>query len=292
MNALFSWITGSCLLLVCVFLFINFSEFELKTYESGISSYFFSGIISRLLLCILIVSAVFIFLHRANKAIPIIAIVSLSIIGFVVFFGSNNSIISLTPSFIFSSKLKLASVFILSYFGLILTYFYPHRKKLKSLSLVLSKYILSIGLITVLFAFNPLFPEEFQDISIKSLTNNQQKALLKIEATESDKLMAFFTTSCPYCELAAKKLSLLAKNESHFPEIFIYFAGSEEGVASFFQDTKTKFDYQLIETNTFLKITEGSFPKMIVYSKDKSPVYLSGKSFNYKVVDIIDSSIK
>jgi hypothetical protein len=31
---------------------------------------------------------------------------------------------------------------------------------------------------------------------------------------------------------------------------------------------------------------------MIFYSKDKSPIYLSGRSFNYAVVDVIEEHLK
>ncbi len=292
MNTLFSWISGMCLLIISIFLFINFTQFELKTYESGVSSYFYSGIVSRISISLLIVCSIFLFLHKASKLITILSITSLALAGFIIFIEPSNPFISLYYGLLISSKIKLATLFILSFFGLILTYFYPHRKKLKRLPIVISKYLLTIGLVTVLFAFNPLFPEEFQDISIKSLTKNQQTALKEIEATESNKLIAFFTTSCPYCELAAKKLTLLSKNEPLFPEIIIYFAGSEEGVASFFQDTETNFDYEIIKTKTFLQITEGSFPKMVLFSKEKNPIYLSGRSFNYDVVNLVEEHLK
>lgn len=292
MNPLFPWISGTCLLLISIFLFNDFTQFELKTYESGISSYFFSGIFSRLIISLLLICSVFLWFHKSNKLISVIAIVTIAVVGYILFIDSGNSDVSLNYGTLISSKIKLIILFLFSFFGLVLSYFYPHKKKLNSLPIILSKHILSIGLVTVLFAFNPLFPEEFQDISIKSLTESQQDGIAKIEATDSNKLMAFFTTSCPYCELAAKKLTLLSKNEQEFPEVKIYFAGSEEGVANFFKDTKTRFDYQLIETKTFLQITKGSFPKMIFYSKDKSPIYLSGRSFNYAVVDVIEEHLK
>jgi len=292
MNALFSWISGACLLIISIFLFNNFAQFELKTYESGISSYFLSGIVSRISVSLLVVCGIFLILHKASKLISTISIVTLALVGCIVFLKPSNSIITLTYGFFISSKFKLAALFVLSVFGIILTYFYPRRKSLKKLPVVISKYLLSIGLITVLFAINPLFPEEFQDISIKSLTKNQQDGMMNIEANESNKLMAFFTTSCPYCELAAKKLSLLSRNEPEFPEIKIYFAGTEEGVANFFNDTKTDFNYQIIEIETFLKITEGSFPKMILYSTKNSPIYLSGRSFNYAAVNVIMEHLK
>lgn len=290
MNVVFSWISGVCLLLISVYLFFSLPDFELKTYESGIASYYFSGIVSRLIPSLIAVCGVFLFFHKSSKFISSVSIFSLLLAGFVLFIEPSEAQIALPLAFIFTSKLKLMLLFGLSFIGLILTYFYPHHKKMKGLPVVISKFVLAIGLVTIIFAFHPLFPEEFQDITTKSLNETQELGIEKLNAP-SKTLLAFFTTSCPYCEQAARKLSLLAKKEANFPEIKIYFAGTEEGVSDFFKYTHTSFPYQIIPQGHFMEITEGSFPKMLIYAQDGSPIYLSGRSFNYAAPQlIIDNS--
>ena len=101
----------------------DFTQFELKTYESGISSYFFSGIFSRLIISLLLICSVFLWFHKSNKLISAIAIVTIAVVGYILFIDSGNSDVSLNYGTLISSKIKLIILFLFSFFGLVLSYF-------------------------------------------------------------------------------------------------------------------------------------------------------------------------
>ena len=260
--------------------FQNCFDFELKLYETWLSPYFVSGIISRILLSFYFVVSVFWIFGKSCKLVSVVSIIlALIPIYFFVFDSIRDEIIAINPI------LNLPSTFqiVLPLIGLF-SVFVVSKRPLKILEgnlwATLTKYVLSVAMITIVFVVNPLFLDEFTDESAPfSSTEIQQIDLGEIG--NRPEISAYFSTSCPYCEMASKRLKLLERNYSGFPEVKLFFLGSQERVNWFFEDTRTKFNYEILETEHFLRVTEGSFPKFIYFNKGEAALFYSGRTFNY-----------
>ena len=86
------------------------------------------------------------------------------------------------------------------------------------------------------------------------------------------KVVGVFSSSCNYCKLAARKLSVM---QSHlgFPEqdVVYVFMGDGEGVPSFFTESESvAYPYVVFEDVTrLLRIIEGRFPSIVLLEEGK-----------------------
>jgi thiol-disulfide isomerase/thioredoxin len=283
------------LLIGVLLLFIGFSlsydcsNFELKLYELNFTSFYFSGIIARILIILYFVVGIFLILHRTTKALffSAFALIFL-IISFFFYDTFTQEIIVFNPLIIFNKSITI----ILLFLSVVLLFFSFSREeliKLKKLPIKISKYLLSLGAIVFVFVSNPVFVEEFQELTEASFVY-EEDSLKALNQSDPNELAAFFSTACPYCELAAKRLMVLSKQNKNFPKIKVYFIGSEEGIEWFFEETNTRFEYQVLKQEDFLNITSGSYPKFILFNNSEPSLYYSGRTFNYTTPTILSSS--
>jgi thiol-disulfide isomerase/thioredoxin len=264
-----------------VYYFNNCNTLELKIYETGISNYFLSGICSRILISLYFVIAILILFK--NKS-TLIKITTLLILIVPIYFSIYDE---LNDEFFRISILKnnLLSIFIYL-IGLIL--FRLYIKKLpKKKSFIILQYVISIIVITFLFIKNPLFPEEFLNLS-EIYPSDKTEHITKINKNKYQ-IIAFFSTACPYCEKASKKLKILQRKNPNFSNTKIYFIGTENGVKTFFNETNTLFNYEIINIKTFIDITNGSYPKFVVIKDSIPKLILDGRSFNYLAPSLISN---
>ncbi len=261
-------------------------DFELKLYETGLTSYFISGIVARILLSLYFVLSVFWLLGKANRIIKLLSAILFFIpLYFFLFDSLQNEIIVNYMAFNVTKWIQVPLILL----GLISLFFASKsgREFLpQKLWIKLTKYLFATGLVVLVFVINPLFLDEFTDESQAFVTTEILQGDLG-EIAKKTELRAYFSTSCQYCEMASKKLMLLQKKYSGFPEVKLYFFGSQEGVNWFLEDTKTEFEYEIMETEKFLKITSGSFPKFISIKDSSANLLYSGRTFNYLSPQII-----
>lgn len=104
-----------------------------------------------------------------------------------------------------------------------------------------------------------LFDEMLDDAPLDSLNLREGK-----------QVVCFFSTGCDYCQMAARKLSLMQQFYD-FPEenITYLFGGNEEGVAKFYeQSASVKYRYVLYpDVARLLKAVDGNLPT-IVFMED------------------------
>ena len=113
----------------------------------------------------------------------------------------------------------------------------------------------------------PLFEEMIHETPLASYGLDQGK-----------KVVGLFSSSCDYCRLAARKISLMQRFYD-FPEqdMLYVFMGTEEGVRSFFAESEsTEYPYLIYEDAiALLKIVDGKFP-LIVMMQDGVVVHEYG----------------
>ena len=89
---------------------------------------------------------------------------------------------------------------------------------------------------------------------------------------EGKKLVGLFSSSCEYCMLAAKKVSLMQEHLGFPDEGVLYiFMGLEEGVRDFFVESESKpFPYIIYDDYIYLtRITGGNFPIIVLLNNGK-----------------------
>lgn len=84
---------------------------------------------------------------------------------------------------------------------------------------------------------------------------------------EGKQVVAFFSTGCEYCQMAAQKLSLMQQYYG-FPtdNITFVFLGSEDGIARFYEESaSTHYDSVLYpDVVRLLKVINGNFPVVVL----------------------------
>lgn len=103
-----------------------------------------------------------------------------------------------------------------------------------------------------------LFDEMLDDAPLDSLN-----------LTEGKQVVCFFSTGCEYCQMAARKLSLMQQFNG-FPEgnITYLFMGEEEGIERFYvQSASARYRDVLYPDARMLKAVNGNFP-VVVFLED------------------------
>ena len=87
-----------------------------------------------------------------------------------------------------------------------------------------------------------------------------------LNLTEGKQVICFYSTGCEYCQMAARKLSLMQRFYG-FPagNITNVFMGSEEGIARFYEKSESEHyrDVLYKDVVKLLKITNGNFPVLV-----------------------------
>jgi hypothetical protein len=130
------------------------------------------------------------------------------------------------------------------------------QRKGKSLDLKWKwvKYVLFGIMLPLPFILYGIFDYELTDKTAVfsepftlSFLSESTRAEMDSSFLEGDHLVAFFSTSCEHCKLAAKKVAITAKKFPDSPRPYVFFQGSEEAVAAFSEETYTTFNHLILE---------------------------------------------
>ena len=168
----------------------------------------------------------------------------------------------------------IKNVVLLALFALV---YKVQERPTKHKVLVLASIV--IGCFAAVFFISP--PDNFfynDDPSYEFTDHNQLEYFMQtppLDSTgirEDKKLVGILSSSCEYCMLAAKKVSLMQEHLG-FPEedVLYVFMGTEEGVANFFVESESKpFPYVLYDDYIYLmKVTDGIFPFIVLLDNGK-----------------------
>ena len=145
----------------------------------------------------------------------------------------------------------------------------PFRVKRKGLWLALA---VLVPLATVLIV-SPPDNWRYDAYARHALYNEQalQEALdtelLPASVADGGRVVCFYSLKCPFCKMSAQKLAVLrARGEfSDAPVIVIFGRGADTDTTAFFGETGLAPDeVHFIEPADFLRITNGSFPVLLV----------------------------
>lgn len=85
-------------------------------------------------------------------------------------------------------------------------------------------------------------------------------------AFEGEKILCFYSLKCPFCKMSAQKMGTLRRMHT-FPEapIIVAFGGEKRDAAYYFRENRLDCtDWFFISPSTFLRITHGDMPLILV----------------------------
>ena len=112
-----------------------------------------------------------------------------------------------------------------------------------------------------------LFNEMLDDVPLEALNLREGKQVI-----------CFFSTSCDYCQMAARKLSLMQQFYGFPKESITYlFMGNEESIAKFYEESGSAQYRDLLypDVSRMMKAINGNFP-VIVFLEDGEVVHEYG----------------
>ncbi len=115
-------------------------------------------------------------------------------------------------------------------------------------------------------------PDNFFIEKYAKKTSYDQSSLTKFLSDNhydsGTKVICFFSPTCRFCRLAAKKIAVIAEKSARKDAFQYVFWGKQEKIDQFFEKTNTPiFPYMTLNGHDFLKITDGKMP-LIVLLKD------------------------
>lgn len=88
-----------------------------------------------------------------------------------------------------------------------------------------------------------------------------------MQLRQGRQVVCFFSTGCEYCQMAARKLTLMQQFYCFPPENITYvFMGSKEGIEEFYQESESVRyrDVLYEDARNLLRITNGNFPVIVL----------------------------
>lgn len=273
---------------------LNIEPFEYQLVEMGLSNWILVPIISRVFIALEFIVALFLLLRLNPKKVTavvgiIIVVFNLYVISWLLL--TENTIIS-ENYFPFSIPLIGALLLSIAILALCMIYL---RQKPTDFKYRIIKYILPFAILPWPFIWSPLAVSDMQYTGMENVEDMAQDTvfqkypdLVQFISTDDPVLLSYFSTNCPHCALAARKLKV-AQKSSRFPELKIVFWGNNQDVNTFNEFTGTEFDFLTIENLDFIKLCGPSFPTLKKYSNGKLVNSWNGRGINYAVMQNLDN---
>lgn len=96
---------------------------------------------------------------------------------------------------------------------------------------------------------------------------------------KNEQIIVFFSPSCSHCKMAAKKLNVMLQKQQ-IDSIHVFIFGDSEGATSFFNETKTVFNYSILDENVFFKFSGPILPSIYELNAGKVVKHDAGGYFN------------
>jgi thioredoxin-related protein len=157
------------------------------------------------------------------------------------------------------------------------------------------KYPVAVTLLVLPFILNAIFWDDltdttdlFQEEFQTDIPNiNELTALTKERV-----LVCFYSTSCPFCVRASKKIAVAQKRYPYFPEVFVLFQGDQYGAQYFLETAKVKFDYSVLSLEDYTKLTGLTFPRFQLVYQGNIDRKWDGQTFNFSVMNKLSLGVE
>ena len=261
--------------------------FEFRLVEQSLSNWTTAPFVSRIYIGIMFfIGTAMLFNINPRNIITKLTLFCFAIPVFDLFWDAANSNEIIVGSYATIFKINKEFAYLTYLTAIAFCSFLLYKKANTDLKYRWIKYTLSLICLALPFVLNPVYPENFTDQSESISENVSLEELNYSNHTNLSEnvIFAFFSTSCPYCILAAKKMQVAQKLYVDFPNVHVFFIGSKEAVEYFFKESNTLFPYSFPEQNSFFKIAGNSFPSFIYVENGIPKKRYTGRTFNYYAI--------
>lgn len=286
MKTINKWLFSLIGLYICSTILFSADQSLFRIVEYFIPNWIYAPIIYRLYFVLLITSSLLILFRKSKKIVILhIALLILPIIDtFLFIFGYKDY------NLLFSHTQNIYEITTLSILTIISSAFIirqlKHIKVKKS-----KKYIFPLVVIIAIATsfIKPVYIDDWIAPEVVSKEKNEMISELNDEFNinqNENAVYAFFTTTCPFCKMAALKLGINERN-GKLPKTYIFFPSKKEDAEAFLKSNRLKnIQYFLVEDKTFLKYAGNSFPS-IYFSSNEKTYHWTGSKFNYRALNLI-----
>ncbi|MDD3321310.1 MAG: DoxX family protein [Paludibacter sp.] len=166
-------------------------------------------------------------------------------------------------------------------FMVIYSLIYSKPKKIKyNIYILVCSLILGFGASIVVRPPNLMFTKEIHADNYY-YKPSMDKFIANNSLTNRKLIICFLSPKCKYCQLTAKRISIISEKTNNSDNILYVFWKTDNDTVDFFKETKTRtFESQNMNVIEFLKLTNGTMPLIILYNKGAIE-----KAFRYKDFD-------
>lgn len=272
-----------CIITSCIFSMLNGEAVEFKLVEI----YHFNWLSAAIFYRVFILTTLFVSQATLFGYNKLISKIFLGIIVSIITFDTLHVLISnhAIPIFILnyfkwqSLPVILLTVASYIYFVAQIKIHYPLKK-----GLILLLVVSSIGLSFIRIVYI--------DDWINASSNNKTLHLTQVKKlfndngviiSENNTLIPFFSTTCPFCRIAAKKMAI-SKQKKLLGTPYIVFPSSSKNIDEFLQSTGLKDNpYIVIDEQQFVALGGSSLPSIFEVSEKNSQQWV-GEEFNNLVL--------
>jgi thiol-disulfide isomerase/thioredoxin len=101
-------------------------------------------------------------------------------------------------------------------------------------------------------------------------------------------LIPFFTTTCPYCKIAARNMAV-NQRLGKLPQTVVVFPGNKEDASRFLQEADLNVDFILLNQDEFIRICGTRFPSIFFVEKDLQYHWIGSEFNNFALQKLVDS---
>lgn len=278
---------GSVFIIAAILKLISIDEFEIYIYSFGLLNFLATSIFSRLLIAGEFILGLFLILKIYYRftwnAMMIVQILFTLFLTYTAIFRNDanchcfGELIELSPV---ESIIKNIILIILL-FKIKSLNSEPQSSKFKvqSSSLIVTCTLLIVFVISPPDTIYKMIYSTEKEISTIDLYNaqltmyNEQGAdttKFTFEDVISPQLIVIVSSSCKYCHLGVKKLSMMMKRMGMNPDnVHLFIWGSDDSILNFIKETDTEnYSYWKIDPKQAIDITYGRFPIFIWMEND------------------------
>ena len=261
--------------------------FESRIVEQGVASWYVAPLLVRLTIGLQWIISLFFILNFKPRLLKVFLAVWLLLCGWDIIWElqHQNKIVSECYGCIlkYNTAVSIALYVLVLGGGIIILL----QKNTNGFKPQWIKHIIWPPLLVLPFILNPVYPSGFSDQAQKS---NEPFDFEKIDSVTAKKLrdknllLAFFSPNCKFCKQAAQRMTISSLQNPNFPKVFILFTGNENGVQYFKLKSHDPFDYSIIDSKEFWKMSGPRLPSFAWIENDTIRKRWDGYTFNYYTV--------
>jgi len=292
--ALILKILTACLLVISLtFKLIYLEYFEFSLVETGISKWFYSPFIVRLIVLVEFFLAGAILLKSLKpKTLSILIFLLCIVYGFDLFLKPENGMFSSYFLFAFYNKAIGVSLLCLLVFSAFILYMQEQVLTSRKRSLIIN-LSLALFISTLTFLSNPIYSDDFQinNTSVSEPNLNWENVYWKCEESkisldpEAEVFFAFFSTTCYYCNRESIRLGVSNRANLSSTQIVLVFPGNLEDTEAFIERNRCDFPYIRISKDEFRRLAGSEFPAFFKVKNKKETNFYTGRTFNLRELD-------